>query len=379
MKTIYASLPFYDSVDKQDSNRSAATQHFHCPTNELPSFLINCESDTIATVGVYLVACDDTETDITSYLPSDPYEVVVGTDSYLQYDGGVLLDELPMGTYHLRVVTSGVSYYSEHIMISEIYENLITGWTNELYGTFTASGTSITSAISDGTLYRGAQTGAFTIRKGQSVRVYTHLTLNSGKAPYIYLTGASGAGVKSNVVILASGANNVTLTATEDGSCKLAIANDLNASNFSTSDFFVFWPYSENFVSLRFSNTNDLGDILYSTTFEQKVWLETKLTTPDSEAIEVGEEKDGIFIAEKITTKYIHRLIAYVPRALHRCLIRLPQHDTIEITDEVGNVYRPAVGNVQVLSEPELFGTMKVTIRFNEDPFNWTYDMDNIT
>ena len=130
------------------------------------------------------------------------------------------------------------------------------------------------------------------------------------------------------------------------------------------------------------SNTNDLGDILYATGgFESVYFLNTQLTYPASETVEIGEEKDGEFIAEKLVTKYVMRISDYVSRALHRCLMRLPQHDSITITDEVGNVYSPAVGNVQIEVDWPAFEVCHIVIKFNDGAntaFSWTYDMADI-
>jgi hypothetical protein len=93
--------------------------------------------------------------------------------------------------------------------------------------------------------------------------------------------------------------------------------------------------------------------------------------------VNTGEEKNGVFIAEKIVSKYIYTMIAYVPRGLYRCLMRLPQHDLITITDEVGNTYTPAPGNVTV-EAPEwaYFDVCKLVIKFNDNEntnFDWVY------
>lgn len=385
MKTIFASLPFYDSTDKQDVNRTFATQHIHCPTNELPSFLINCESDTIATVDVYLVDCDGTETDITSYLPEDPYEVTVDSDAYLQYDGGVLLTELPQGVYYLRVETSGKSYYSEHLTVSNIYSNLITGWVeaaSDNYSPLTVSGTSITSAGASGADYAYVSTNTTPIKKGDIITVNFKLTLNSGAAPDIFISDQVNFTPITNVEATTNGLNSITLTAIGTSvNARIRLVNDTEAANWSTSSVFAYRPYSENFVSLRFSNTNDLGDILYSTTFEQKVWLETRMNHPEHEMVEIGEEKDGVFISEKLVSKFIYKVIAYVSHAMYRVLVRLPQHDSITITDEVGNTYTPSVGNISVAADYPSHETVKVTIRFNDgarSAFSWTYGMDNL-
>jgi hypothetical protein len=101
------------------------------------------------------------------------------------------------------------------------------------------------------------------------------------------------------------------------------------------------------------------------------------MNNPTHEMVNTGEEKNGVFIAEKIVSKYIYTMIAYVPRGLYRCLMRLPQHDLITITDEVGNTYTPAPGNVTV-EAPEwaYFDVCKLVIKFNDNEntnFDWVY------
>ena len=98
--------------------------------------------------------------------------------------------------------------------------------------------------------------------------------------------------------------------------------------------------------------------------------------TPTHETVTFGEEKDGEFIAEKLVSKFIYSVIAYVSRSLYQCLSRLPLHDTITITDDVGDTFTPAVGNVTV-EQPEWIGfeTCKLTIKFNNGEnsnFVWT-------
>lgn len=129
------------------------------------------------------------------------------------------------------------------------------------------------------------------------------------------------------------------------------------------------------FCKIEFSNTNNLGDINYGDGYKQVVWLEAVLNNPSNETINTGEEKDGIFIPEKIVTKYTYSIVAYVTRAMHRCLIRLPQHDTITITDELGNTYTPDPGNVTIESDWVFYDICKLTIKFNDganSQFSWT-------
>ena len=250
MTTIFAGLPFYDAVTKQDKNRTHSVIPFYCPTTHLPPFVIcDAVAELPATIDYFLVSCSDLAsggTEITAYFSAEPTIVSTATNFYAIYDGTTLAMALPKGTYFLRADSSaGNSYYSEHFIVT---------------------------------------------------------AMPSGE-----------------------------------------------------------W------IKLAFSNTADLGDIPYSEGFTQIVYLNTKMNYPANEYIEVGEEKDGVFIAEKLVTKYLFRISDYVSRALHRVLVRLPQHDSITITDEVGNVYTPAVGNAIIqTSDWVSFETCHIVIQFND-------------
>jgi hypothetical protein len=132
----------------------------------------------------------------------------------------------------------------------------------------------------------------------------------------------------------------------------------------------------EKFIKIDFSNSGNIGDLRYEGSFAQTVWLEAVLNNPTHEMINVGEEKDGIFVAEKTVSKLINTIIAYVPRGLYKCLVRLPQHDSITITDEVGDTFTPAIGNIIV--EPaswDYYETCKIKITFNDGAYTafvWT-------
>ena len=264
MKTIYAGLPFYDSLTKQEKNRTNSKIPFYCPTTHLPPFQI---CDAIAElpqdIDITIVNCDTgIGTLIDSYFTTLPVTISMTDYFYIVYDGAALGTALTKGVYYLRVDTNpGNAYYSEHFAV-----------------------------------------------------------VNTSSGSW----------------------------------CKIAC-----------------------------SNSKDIGDILYATgDFEEIYYLNTQLNWPISETVEVGEEKDGEFITEKLVTKYLFRISDYVNRALHRCLMRLCQHDTITITDEVGNTYAPDVGNIMVTAEPAAFEVMKVTLQFNDGEntaFKWTYNMANMT
>ena len=261
MRTVFASLPFYDSLIKQDRVRENAVIPIHCPWTQLPPFLIAVGTATVATVtSIKLVACDGSKTDLTTgYFTSFPTvtaSTATAMGSYVQYNGTALSKNLPLGSYYVEILKSDASYYSDWIFIS-------------------------------------------------------------------------------------------------------SMANPL-----------------AKFIKITFSNTNNLGDLRYEGSFAQTVWLEAILNNPSHEMVNVGEEKDGVFIAEKIVSKLIYNVIAYVSRGLYQCLMRLPQHDTITITDEVGNTYTPNVGNIIVEpGEWSYYDVCKLKISFNDNEhssFSWT-------
>jgi hypothetical protein len=262
MKTIYGSLPFYDSLVKQDRERTNAIVPIHCPRTQLPPFLIQVGTATVATVtSIKLVSCTGAETDLTTgfftSFPSVTASVATALGSYIQYNGTALSQNLPLGSYYVKVTKSDATYYSDWINV----------W---------------------------------------------------------------------------------------------------NMTNPLTR-----------FCKIHFGNTYNLGDIRYENSFVQTAWLETVMNNPSHEMVNTGEEKNGLFIPEKIVSKYIYTIIAYVPRGLYRCLMRLPQHDSITITDEVGNTYTPSPGNVTVEApEWSYFDLCKLVIKFNDGEntsFEWIY------
>ena len=384
MKTVFAGLPFYDTLEKTDLQRTRSRVPFHCPRFQLPPFLINAQSDTPGAVTrVDLMDCAENLTDITTYFVAVPALFTTTTDDYFQYKGVVLKQKLPTGQYRVKITTAnGYVYYSENLVISDIYPNLITGFSNFSYNTFTTSGTIISSAINTGAGFTAAFSSNtnISVRRGEIILMRLNMTINSGVAGSFFFYDTVD--LCSNVVVPAAGVNTITFTVTKTSTVYLQV-DQANAGNWSTSEIFVYRPYSSRFLKLQFSNTNDLGDILYQDGWFQTLWLETRLNFPLSETVEIGEERDGVFIPEKIVTKYIYRISTYISRALHRVLMRLPQHDSITITDEVGNNYTPAVGNLNILQmDWTHFETGHMIIGFNDGAntaFDWTYDMADLT
>lgn len=265
MKTIYAGLPFYDDIEKQDYRRVNSQIPFYMPNNEIIPFQFILTATAVPNdVYAYIVDKNGSESTIDAKFPQAIEWKLIGSVYYLVYRGGTLSSNLPYGTYYIRIdVDYGSldSYYSEQFVV-------------------------------------------------------------------------------------------------------------INTS-------------SGNWCKIECSNTHDLGDILYATGgFEQVYYLNTQLNYPLNETVEVGEEKDGEFITEKLVTKYIYRISDYVSKALQRCLLRLPQHDSITITDEMGDTYNPAVGNVKVTDEWPNFDVCHIVIQFNDGAntaFKWTYGMSDMS
>lgn len=377
MKTIYTTLPIYDSVLKQDYNRTGCIVPIYTPRHRLPSWQFNAEATTVGAIdGVYLINAAGASTTITTYFPTLSDDYALSTDTYYKYDGDTLNYLLPYGAYYLKITTANsYIYYSEWFVVTDIYPKLVTSLTNSGYNTFTVAGTTISSAIETGADGL-ATSNSFTTRPQENITIIFFLTLNSGAAPTITLTDSGDTDTSAT----AAGLNVLTLTAVTGGASTISFSNGA-ASNFSTSEVYVIRAYSEDYVRIDFNDTHDLGDIVYQDGFTQSWWFNTRLNTPQHEPVLIGEEKNGIFITEKIVTKFKYRIVVYVGPVQYRALIRLPQHDTITITDEVGFTYSPKVGNVQV--NPINwnyfdYGTLEIVFNDNSE-FIWTSEANNLT
>ncbi len=294
---------------------------------------------------------------------------------------------LPKGEFYLKITDGTNIWYSEWFCIQDIYTNLASEFeTNSGYETLETDGMRIISAIN--TASNGfAWTDGFSVVTGEVITIIFFATLNSGAAPLILIDDPGGEGIVSNFVTVTEGINVVELTCTQaiNDTAALRFSNTA-AANFSTSEIWVKRQYDSRFVKLAFTNATDLRGkrsddqtILYQNSFAQNLWLKTRLNTPETAPLEVGDEKDGLFIAEKVVSQQIYRIIDYINRSLFEALIRLPQHSTITITDEAGHEYTPNIGNIRVSIEWDTFDTGTVIIAFNDGSFVWTENADDIT
>jgi len=313
------------------------------------------------------------------------------TDKYFQYKGGISGGSyadgkyfLPYGNYYLKMITvNNYVYYSEIFAVTDIYPNLIASWYNSggfPYETFTSSGVEITSAIETGADGRAYSTEIFQLIKGESVRIIFFFTLNSGALPRVELYNTDTDSYYTETEVVVIGLNDITFTSTRDGNYRVRFRNTA-AANWLTSEVLVMREYSSTHIKITFDNTKDLGDILYQDGFSQTLWLPTQLAPPQSEQVDIGEEKNGIFISEKIVNKFKFKILTSMGRELYRAVVRIPLHDDIDIVDEVGNTYSPAVGNIWInaLNWPG-FDYVQVEILFNDNnEIYWVSNNANFT
>ena len=379
MTTIYTVLPIYDSVLKQDYNRTGCIIPIYTPRHRLPSWQYKTTETPGAVTRIDLVNSSGTLTNITTYFPTLSDDYVLTASTYYKYDGDTLNYLLPYGAYYLKIThANGYYYYSEWFVVADVYPKVATSFTNNTYETFSASGTAIT-CVETG-IQGDARSNVITVRKGEILRVIFYLTLNSGQAPFVEIYSPS-LGVISSQEQSSAGLYIVNLTATSYATDAVIDVYNTLASNYVTSEIYIIRSYSANYIKIAFNDTHDLGDIVYQDGFTQELYLNNQLNTPQHEPVMVGDEKDGIFIAEKIVTKFKFRIVTYVGPVLYRSLIRLPQHDTITITDEVGFTYSPQAGNLQVnpINWNQFdYGTLEIIFNDNSE-FIWTSEANNLT
>jgi hypothetical protein len=125
---------------------------------------------------------------------------------------------------------------------------LLSSWVNGstyAYDTFTSSGSSITSAITDGSNFAGAASNEIVVTSGEQYIVSFDLTLNSGSAPQVYFVNSQngGAAAVSNQETSVSGANTIILTPTTSGTGYLQIRHQNGVSgDYSTGAVSVRQP-----------------------------------------------------------------------------------------------------------------------------------------
>ena len=386
-----STFPFYTSTARQDANRTNTAFVRICPRQRLLPFQIQVSTGLSAS-SVSLVDCDGGITSLaTGYFSSIGTTIVddssVGVKDftsvgYMQYAGGALGTELPYGVYYLRVGDGTSFYYSEHFSVRDIDGDRLNSWTSPSYDTFISSGGVISTAIN---IAGGAQVLSNignTVAIGDKLNFQCDLTLNSGQLPSVKIVDEGDADSSATTQLVA-GFNDIEITLLNSQGSDLKLLNT-DASSFSVS-FSRLMKNSTDYIKFEFSNTNDLihsgtDDIMYSTGgWKQRVYLDTQLNLPKHEPIEVGEELDGVFISEQLNSTYIFQVVDYVSRSMYNGMQYLFMHDSITITDEVGNEYTPGVGNGRVGMDWGTFDTGSLRVEFNDGSMTWVNDQADIT
>ena len=116
---------------------------------------------------------------------------------------------------------------------------LLTGWTNADYDTFTTTGTLISSLIQDS----GASSGysnTIDLTDEDVVKVLTFVTLTSGELPSFVLSASAGGAAVSNAVQCKAGVSMMTLTVTATDSTSVLEISNTGAVNAAIGNTYVF-------------------------------------------------------------------------------------------------------------------------------------------
>ena len=345
MKTINTVLPIYDRLIKQTYERSKhAGIDDPVPVisarHHLPAWQYNVETTVVGAVTkIELINREGVATDITTYFPTLSNDVTVGTDTYYKYDGDTLNYLLPAGLFYLQIThANGYVYYSDWILVDCVYENQITSIVNFDYEVFSTTGTAIAvqNTSGNGHAYSIPQ---FDIVKDIPLTVIFYLTYTSGQYPIIDIV--SGVSIVTNSVNATAGLNVITLTPTGNyNNATIQIHNTANAS-FSTTNIYLFNNYSEKYLKFAFEHSCDLGSITYDDGFTQVLYLETETMEPTFPYTEKGQENGyGQFVPtfQRQDKLYLIRT-GLIPQFIVDVLHRLKLHDTITLTDLVGDVW----------------------------------------
>lgn len=375
MKTLITVLPIYDRLSKQCFERGEVggvdrVIPIFSARHRLPSFqwLDNGDGATSVTK-VEIVTRLLSATDITSYFVTLPtYHAITG-NAYFSYDGDTLNYLIPEGTYYLRItMDTGHIYYSEYFFATCVYRNLMSGFTNFDYETFTTSGTIISSAINSAGNGIAYSTATFAVIKGETYKLIFYCTKTSGTLPTLRLYDG---GDISNIATMTEGLNEITFTATSTKSAAyLIIQNTASNVNFSATEMIMIADYSEKYLIINFYNTCDLNNMLYHMGFAQTVFLESEpmeMTFPQEErGIENGEGRFVRTFARQIK-KYVVRTKEQ-PDYMVEVFNRMKLHDFIELIDLVGDTND--VYNLEVeadwLWDDKYYASINLTFDYNE-------------
>jgi hypothetical protein len=345
MKTINTVLPVYNKLEKQCYERSSKVcgdanmiVPVVTPRHRLPSILWRDLTDGCATCDEVWLINGETNLNITTYFVTLPTLYVATDDDYFQYQGDTLNYLLPYGTYYLKfVMDNGYVYYSDWFEVACVYENLIEGWANFNYDTFTTTGTVINSAIRAAGNATAYSSNTFPVTKGESYTYIFYFNRTSGSYPTLQLYDM---GTISNIANVVDGLNFASLTATASSDSAYLLISNATPANWAMTEVKLIRSYSEKYIKFIFYHSCNLGDLLYEDSLTQSLFLETETMEPAFPYVEKGQENGyGQFIPtfQRQEKNYIIRT-KLVPQFIVDVLHRLKLHDTIYIIDLVGDL-----------------------------------------
>lgn len=279
---------------------------------------------------------------INQWMPTMPALYTDGTSTWFTYEGDTLNYLLPEGLYYLKItMDNGYVYYSEWFLVDCVYENLITAWANSTYETFTSSGAIITSAIETGADGVATSNAVFSVRKGEVIKIIFYRTKNSGSPPKLYFRDLVTATDLSTETACADATGleemDITITANSDNA-SLIIYND-SAANWFTSEILANRSYSEEYLTINFTHSCNLGDIYYEGGLIQTLFLESETMEPVFPYTEKGAENGFGQFVPTWQRQEKNQLIRtnLIPQHIVEVLHRLKLHDTITLIDLVGD------------------------------------------
>lgn len=126
------------------------------------------------------------------------------------------------------------------VRIYQTTGNLITGWANYSFTTFTSSGTAITSAIKASSGAAVSSASYFAVTTGEVIRVSLYLTVNSGTANHSITITDSSLNAKSAPYAVVAGLNDLSITITGDAASAMLFLGSDAATDISTGEVHVF-------------------------------------------------------------------------------------------------------------------------------------------
>lgn len=328
----------YDIVDGENNIEHTVTGdvsifggglYFTITTPHLCATILNISNTTI-------------EVDLLNqFFPTLTSDAVVDGDTYYFYNGETLNFLLPEGLYYLMItMENGHVLYSDWFSVSCVYENLITEFTNNSYATFTASGTylELVQAVAGGG--DAESTDTFAVILGETLTLICYMD-NVINRPLLSIYSESGGHIISNEEELVGGLNEITFTMTEASGTAILYIRSPTSLECAITEIILIRSFSPDYIKFLFEHSCNLGDIVYDTGYEGVVYLQTEPMEVIFPYVEKGAENGYGEFVPVWQRQDKHHLIRtnLISLAMLEVLHRLKLHDTIFLTDLVGDVW----------------------------------------